>query len=226
MLVDAGMVPVDAALGDLAARRRHAARARRLRDRLAGHAALADDELVLDVPGQAVLGDARRARRRADGDSRRPSGSDRPAARSSRPDSPRCSVHFGGVQEKPSSSETTITMFLASPDGLTWVRMKQTRRPSFRRSSGRLLVVDDRGRIVGQRRVVFPVVAAVVRAHQRRARRLALALLLVAVDAAVEAHEDRAVRQLPAAEPAAAMLERPHVDGDRLASRSCRRPST
>ena len=45
-------------------------------------------------------------------------------------------VHLGGVHEKPSSSETTITMFFASLDGLTWVRMKQTRRPSSRRSRG------------------------------------------------------------------------------------------
>ena len=43
-------------------------------------------------------------------------------------------VHFGGVQEKPSSSETTTTMFLASPDGLTWVRMVQTSRPSASRT--------------------------------------------------------------------------------------------
>src|SRR5262245_50994940 len=46
MLIDARVLPVDAALADLAARGRHAARARRLRRRLAGHAALADDELV------------------------------------------------------------------------------------------------------------------------------------------------------------------------------------
>jgi hypothetical protein len=47
---------------------------------------------------------------------------------------PQMLVHFGGVQEKPSSSETTNTMFLESPDGLTWVRMNDTSRPSLSRS--------------------------------------------------------------------------------------------
>src|SRR5207245_8211737 len=51
VLVDAGVVPVDVAAFDLAGGRRHAARTGGLRHRLTGHAAFANDELVLHVPG-------------------------------------------------------------------------------------------------------------------------------------------------------------------------------
>src|SRR6185369_1830669 len=57
VLVDAGVPPVDGAAADLAAARAHAAGAGRVRHGAPGHAALAHDELVLHVPGQAVLGD-------------------------------------------------------------------------------------------------------------------------------------------------------------------------
>src|SRR5207253_8891073 len=57
VLIDAGIPPVDGAAADLAAARAHAAGAGRVRHGAPGHAALAHDELVLDVPGQAVLGD-------------------------------------------------------------------------------------------------------------------------------------------------------------------------
>ncbi len=51
------------------------------------------------------------------------------------------------------------------------------------------LVVDDAGRVVAERREILPIVAAVVGAHQRRARAFALAFFLIAMDAAVETHQ-------------------------------------
>ena len=79
------------------------------------------------------------------------------------------------------------------------------------------------GRVEGDRRIVLPVLAAVVGAHQRGSRRFVFAFLAVAADAAIDAHEQRAVGHQPAAEPAAAVLQRPRVHRDRVRSRSRRR---
>src|SRR5262249_38716220 len=57
MLVDAGVLPVDMAARELAGGGRHAARAGALADAPAGDAALTDDELVFDVPDDAVRRD-------------------------------------------------------------------------------------------------------------------------------------------------------------------------
>src|SRR5262245_40650709 len=57
VLVDAGMVPVDAAALNLPRGRRHPARSRRFSDRCPRHTAFANDKLVLAVPGHTVLRD-------------------------------------------------------------------------------------------------------------------------------------------------------------------------
>ena len=171
MLIDAGVVPVDAALADLAARRRHAARARRLRRRLAGHAALADDELVLDVPAEAVLGDA------AAGAVGRPAIAvdHEVAAVLERDRLGRIAPDVQPFRRRP--GEAVILRYhhhhvLGVARRIDVGAQEADEAAVLQAQDRRLLIVDDRGRIVGERRVVFPVVAAVVGAHQGRARRL------------------------------------------------------
>src|SRR5262245_48698704 len=57
MLIDAWIVPVDAAAGDLARGGAHAARSRRRGDARSRHTAFTDDELALAIPGHAIFRD-------------------------------------------------------------------------------------------------------------------------------------------------------------------------
>jgi len=84
--------------------------------------------------------------------------------------------------------------------------------PVLEPNQPRLFIVDDAGRVVAEGRIVFPVVAPVIRPHQCRARAFALALFAVTPDAAVQPQQQPAVRQFPAAAAAAAVLQWPHVD--------------
>src|SRR6478672_10908350 len=107
-------------------------------------------------------------------------------------------VNRGGVHENPSSSDTTIAMFLASPLGFTCVRSMPTTRPSASRT------------IAGSSKSTMLAASnAIVGAEQRRPRRLVLAFFAVAADPAVHAHEQRIVRHRPATEAAARVLQRP-----------------
>ena len=172
-----------------------------------GHAALADHELVLHIPG-----DARRRRPAADAVGRAAVAVDHQVAAVLERD------HLGGIAPDvgPFGRGPGEAVVLGDhhDHGLGIARRVDVGAHGGDQAAvgeakqGRLLVVDDRGRVVGEGRVVFPVQAAIVGAHQGRAGRFALALLLVAADAAVEAHQDGARGQLPAAEAAAAVLER------------------
>ena len=150
-------------------------RARALALAPAGHAALADDELVRHVPGDAVLRDAAaRAVGRA-----AVAVDHQVAAVLERDHLGRIAPDVGPFRRRPGEAvilgdhdhhvlgvARRIDVGAHGADEAAVAQAHQRR----------LLVVDDRGRVVGEGRVVLPVVAAIVRAHQRRARGLALAL--------------------------------------------------